>query len=35
MPEHLTRAGLARFSEVAARHVGGDQVPGLVALVGC
>ena len=35
MAEHLTRDGLARFSEVAARHVGDDKVPGLVALVAC
>ena len=27
------QVGLARFSEVAARHVGDDKVPGLVALV--
>jgi CubicO group peptidase (beta-lactamase class C family) len=33
MPEHLTRDGLAQFSEVAARQVGDDKVPGLVALV--
>ena len=29
----LTRQGLARFSDVAAGHVGNDMVPGLVALV--
>jgi CubicO group peptidase (beta-lactamase class C family) len=29
----LTAAGLARFAEVAASHVGADAVPGLVALV--
>ena len=33
MAEPLTRDGLVRFGEVAARHVGDDKVPGLVALV--
>jgi hypothetical protein len=28
----LTRDGLARFGQVAARHIGDDRVPGLVAL---
>lgn len=31
--EPLTEAGLERFAAVAARHVGDDRVPGLVALV--
>lgn len=33
MSDPLTAAGLARFAEVAASHVGADAVPGLVALV--
>jgi CubicO group peptidase (beta-lactamase class C family) len=33
MPDLLTPAGLARFGEVAAAHLGDDKVPGLVALV--
>ncbi|HEY2766063.1 MAG TPA: serine hydrolase domain-containing protein [Pseudonocardiaceae bacterium] len=33
MPDLLTAQGLARFSAVAAAHVGDDKVPGLVALV--
>jgi hypothetical protein len=35
MADRLTPAGLARFGEVAASHVGDDTVPGLVALVMC
>jgi CubicO group peptidase (beta-lactamase class C family) len=33
MPEKLTVTGLAGLHDAAARHVGRDQVPGLVALV--
>lgn len=33
MTDLLTREGLEHFDEVAADHVGGDRVPGLVALV--
>jgi len=33
MAELLTAEGLARFSDVAAGHVGDEKVPGLVALV--
>jgi CubicO group peptidase (beta-lactamase class C family) len=33
MSDLLTADGLARFSDVAAEHVGDDAVPGLVALV--
>jgi len=33
VPELLDGAGLTRFDEVAASHVGDDRVPGLVALV--
>src|SRR5512143_1258060 len=33
MSELLTRDGLERFGAVAAGHVGGEKVPGLVALV--
>jgi CubicO group peptidase (beta-lactamase class C family) len=35
MGSALTTAGLERFAEVAAGHVGPDKVPGLVALVAC
>jgi CubicO group peptidase (beta-lactamase class C family) len=33
MPDPLSRSGLELFTEVAARHVGPEKVPGLVALV--
>ncbi len=33
MADLLTSTGLTRFSEIAASHVGGNAVPGLVALV--
>jgi CubicO group peptidase (beta-lactamase class C family) len=33
MADHLTARGLENLRETAARHVGPDQVPGLVALV--
>jgi CubicO group peptidase (beta-lactamase class C family) len=33
MADPLSPAGLERFNEVAASHVGPDQIPGLVALV--
>ncbi len=35
MPDPLTPAGLARFAQIAAGHVGDDRVPGLVALMAC
>jgi CubicO group peptidase (beta-lactamase class C family) len=33
MPQQLTAQGLDRLHETAARHVGDDKIPGLVALV--
>ncbi len=33
MPDPLSPEGLERFGEVAARHVGPEKIPGLVALV--
>jgi len=33
MTDPLSPAGLEKFAEVAARHVGPDEIPGLVALV--
>jgi CubicO group peptidase (beta-lactamase class C family) len=35
VPDPLSPAGLARFAEIAAGHVGPDKIPGLVALLSC
>lgn len=35
VPDPLTPEGLARFTAVAAGHVGADRVPGMVALMAC